>query len=142
MFVRKLKNRSGSISVQIISKKNGRYIVIRTIGTSDVPAEIERLFSIGKHEVENPSDQNRLFTVDSSESRTVDAFLDGLTTTDIRSVGPELVLGKLFDHIGFDVIKGDMFRNLTIARLVRPTSKLGTVAYLEQYCGKQVSVYS
>ena len=48
MFVRKKKNRSGSISVQIISKKNGRYKVVETIGCSKDEREIEKLIELGK----------------------------------------------------------------------------------------------
>jgi flavoprotein len=33
MFLRKLKNRSGSMSIQIISKTGGKYKVVKTIGT-------------------------------------------------------------------------------------------------------------
>lgn len=32
MFIRELKNRSGSVSIQIISKARGRYKVVKTIG--------------------------------------------------------------------------------------------------------------
>jgi hypothetical protein len=44
MFVRKNWNRSGSISIQIISKEHGWYRVIETVGTSTDPDEIERLY--------------------------------------------------------------------------------------------------
>ncbi len=35
MFLRKKKNKSGSTSVQIISKERGKYKVVKTIGNSD-----------------------------------------------------------------------------------------------------------
>lgn len=142
MFVRKLKNRSGSISVQIISKKNGEYRVVRTVGTSRDPDETERMFQGAKHDIEYPSHQCKLFAVTTPETRAIESFLDGLTTENIRSIGPELILGTIFNRIGFDAICGDMFRHLVVARLVHPASKLHTVGYLEQYCGKRTSVYS
>jgi hypothetical protein len=40
--------------------------------------------------------------------------------------GPELLLGKLFDEIGFNKIKDELFRHLVIARLCYPVSKLKT----------------
>ena len=43
MFVRKKKNSSGSISIQIISKKNGKYKLVETIGCSKDKFEIEEL---------------------------------------------------------------------------------------------------
>ena len=48
MFVRKKPNKSGSISVQIISKENGKYKVVETIGCSKDKDEIERLYQKGK----------------------------------------------------------------------------------------------
>jgi len=50
-------------------------------------------------------------------------------------VGPELLLGKLYDEIGFDKIPDELFRHLVITRLVYPVSKLKTVDYLFKYKG-------
>lgn len=44
MFARKLQNRSGSTSVQLIQKERGRYRVIQTVGTSKDPDEIDQLW--------------------------------------------------------------------------------------------------
>ena len=43
MFIRKKKNASGSISIQIISKNSGKYKVVETIGCSFNDYEIEIL---------------------------------------------------------------------------------------------------
>jgi len=47
MFVRKKKNPSGVVSVQVIDKSNGRYKVFKTIGSSSDTLEIERLYFEG-----------------------------------------------------------------------------------------------
>jgi len=44
MFIRKKKNKSGSLCVQIIQKLNGKYKVVKTIGSSKDTKEIERLY--------------------------------------------------------------------------------------------------
>jgi hypothetical protein len=44
MFIRKKKNKSGSISIQIIQKQQGSYKVIKTIGSSKDKKEVERLY--------------------------------------------------------------------------------------------------
>lgn len=44
----KKKNTSGSISVQIILKDRGKYLVVKTIGSSDNEQQIEKLWHIGK----------------------------------------------------------------------------------------------
>jgi len=61
----------------------------------------------------------------------------------IRLVGPDLVLGKIFDEIGFgQIVEGssELLRHLVIARLVAPGSKLKTVRYLKDYTDKDYDV--
>ncbi|MFS0490934.1 hypothetical protein [Leadbetterella byssophila] len=48
-----------------------------------------------------------------------------------RLIGIELVLGKIFDEIGFNQIKGELLRDLVFYRLVYPKSKLKTTEYLQ-----------
>ncbi len=61
MFLRKLKNRSGSVSIQIISKSSGRYKVIKTIGSSNSEQEILKLTYLAKQEIERLDNQSKLF---------------------------------------------------------------------------------
>ena len=140
MFVRKNRNRSGSTSVQIISKENGSYRVIKTIGTSKYPDEIEKLVIEAKDQINHPDNQTSLFPILSEADATIENFMDKLSNTQIRTIGPELIFGKLFDRLGYNVIKDKLFRHITIARLVYPTSKLKTVDYLYRYQGVQIEV--
>ncbi len=48
MFVRKKKNKSGAISVQIIDKSSGTYKVIKTIGSSSIVSEVDNLIELQK----------------------------------------------------------------------------------------------
>ena len=57
----------------------------------------------------------------------------------MRTVGPELIFGKLFDEMRFNEIKNTLFRHITIARLAYPASKLKTVDYLYRYLGIDIS---
>jgi hypothetical protein len=58
----------------------------------------------------------------------------------IRTVGPDLIFGSLFDKIGFGVIEDELFQHLVVTRLVYPTSKLKTVDYLYRYQGVVVEI--
>ena len=62
-------------------------------------------------------------------------MFETLQNASIRTVGPEIIFGKIYDHIGFSAIKEKLFRHLTIARLAFPLSKLKTVEYLYRYQG-------
>jgi transposase len=67
-------------------------------------------------------------------------ILEGIEQLTVK--GTELLLGKLFLEIGFDKIKDELFRQLVLARLCYPTSKLGTTDYLYKYHCVQVDVQS
>ena len=54
----------------------------------------------------------------------------------LRLTGPDLVLGKIYDDIGFSSVGEELLRHLVIARLIAPGSKLKTVRYLEDYTGR------
>jgi len=51
VFIRKNKNRSGSYSIQIVSKDPGRYKVLMTLGSGKIAQEIEFLYQRARQEV-------------------------------------------------------------------------------------------
>jgi len=63
------------------------------------------------------------------------SFLSEIQNGQIRTIGPELVFGKVFDSIGFNSINEPLFRHLVIARLAFPLSKLKTIEYLYRFQG-------
>lgn len=140
MFVRKKANKSGTVSVQIIDKSSGKYVVYQTIGSSSDRAEIEFLFKKAQREIVSISRQEYLPFDSIAELEFVDSFVNSIESLSL--VGPELLLGRIFNQIGFNAIAGDLFRHLVIARLVYPVSKLKTTDYLFKYKGIEVSVYS
>lgn len=144
MFVRKKPNSSGSVCVQIIDKSNGTYRVAKTLGSSKDSDEIERLVLKAKQIIANFNNDNqqRLISVKSKEELAVDNFVVGLSNSQIHTIGPELIFGKLFDQIGFNIVPDELFRHVVITRLAYPTSKLKTVDYLYRYKGIKVSVKS
>ncbi len=140
MFIRKKRNKSGSISIQIISKTRGKYSVIKTIGSSHTEEGVVLLQNQAKHELNNIQKQTRLFL--SQDDSKIESFLGTLTNANVRVIGPELVFGKIYDKIGFNAIKEDLFRHLVIARLSFPLSKLKTIDYLYRYQGISLNIDS
>lgn len=133
MFLREKKNKSGSVSVQIISKERGKYKVLRTIGSGRSEQDIARLTYLGKQEIERLSKQPALFVWENDIQ--VEQLFSNLSNSSIRTVGPELIFGKIYDSIGFGSINEEFFRHLVIARIAYPLSKLKTVDYLYRYQG-------
>lgn len=88
--------------------------------------------------MERLSAQSQMFP--SQQDTVVEHVMESLANASIRTVGPELVFGKLFDHIGFGKINHDLFRHLVISRLAFPLSKLKTVEYLYRYQGIHLGI--
>lgn len=131
MFVRQKKNKSGLVSVQVIDKSTGKYKVAATIGSSTDKIKINLLVNeaalwIKKH--------SGVVEIDFDKT---DQLLEDLLTNikEIKVIGIDLILGKLFTEIGFDAITDELFKKLVIARLCYPSSKLKTVDHLRRYEG-------
>ena len=138
MFIRKNKNRRGTVTVQLISKSSGKYQLVKTIGTGDSEQSIELLYQKAKQELAALQKQQSLFV--SKEDALIESYLSSLENAQIRTVGPELIFGKIYDSIGFNAIKEDLFRHLVISRLSFPLSKLKTVDYLYRYQGVSIGI--
>lgn len=138
MFIREKKNKSGSVSIQIIQKINGKSSLVKTIGSALDPQSIANLLELGKQEVYRLQGQHSLFVFE--KDALIESFLSELNNAQIRTVGPELVFGKIYDAIGFNAIQAELFRHLVIARLAFPLSKLKTIEYLNRYQGLSIEV--
>src|SRR3989338_111748 len=139
MFVRKKRNRSGSVSVHIVEKKNGRYRIVHVVGCSSNEKEITCLYEEAHHMIPRIMNQRSLGFM-TEPDRIISNFFQGIGKLDIRVIGPELILGPVFDRIGFNSIQSELFRDIVIARLAYPTSKLKTVDYLERYKGIHIDI--
>lgn len=140
MFVRKKKNRSGSVSVQIVDKSDG-YRIIRTVGTARDQNKIEYFVQKAQHIMRTcEGKQSELFAYQTPAEAAVRQFLGQLANEQIRVVGPELIFGALFDRLGFGTIPEEMFRHIVIARLAYPLSKVKTADYLYRYQGVEIDV--
>ena len=129
MFVRRKKNKSGVISVQIIDKSSGSYRVLHTIGSSADDVEVERMIQEGKTWILRQSQAVELdFT---NYRQQTEQIIDGIEQLTLS--GGEHLLGGIFDQIGFNKIKDTLFRQLVICRLLYPVSKLKTTDWISKY---------
>ncbi len=138
MFIRRLKNRSTTWSVQIIDKSSGKYKVFKTIGSASSESEVQLLLQLAKQELDKIRRQPELFI--SESDAVIEQAYSSLTNASIRTLGPEIIFGKIYDSIGFKAIDAQMFRHLVIARLAFPLSKLKTIEYLYRYQGTQLDI--
>jgi len=133
MFVRKKKNRSGSVSIQIIEKINRKNKVLRTIGSSSDPQEIEKLYKQALYEMP------RLYGATLFDPPE-DTNITDLSNDDIRVIGPELIFGRIFNYIGFNAIEDQLFKDLCISRITHPGSKLNLSEYFRENNREEITV--
>jgi transposase len=138
MFIRKKKNKSGSVSVQILSKENGRNKLVETIGCSSDINEVSRFVLQGESRIEELTPQLSLQLKSQADQVVLDFMKRQMPR--VYSSGVEKLLGKIFDDIGFDKIKYDLFRSIVLARLVYPGSKLKTTEYFLYHKNEELEV--
>jgi transposase len=129
VFVRKKINPSGLISVQIIDKSTGSYKVVKTVGSTKDAEELIELEEEGKNWIAQKAGILQ-FDFDQSDEK-VSLFFNAVES--LKLAGIDLLLGKIFDDIGFNSIKDSIFKQLVLYRLVYPSSKLKTTEYLSRF---------
>lgn len=106
MFVRQKKNKSGVVSIQVIDKSSGKYKVLKTVGSSTNPFDIQNLIEKGSAFIKNHTGAQELdFT---NTNSVIQLVLNNITSH--KLIGIDLVLGKIFDDIGFNKIQDKFFR--------------------------------
>ena len=146
MYVKKIRNRSGSVSVIVASKHKGRYEKLITIGISKDKSEIEQLEQKGldwirrrklsiQPELDLFGEERRALEYEREMTERVLSNIDNILLN-----GTELILDRVFDRIGFNRIEDKVFRKLVQSRLSYPASKAATVEYLKNYYDEDVDL--
>lgn len=129
MFIRKLKSTNGKLYVQVVDKSSGNYKVVKSFGSSSSASGLQSFINNAQKWI---NDHKGLQEIDFSNTDVLaDQFLDSITC--MRQVGYDLLLGRIFDEIGFNSIHDEFFRELVLARVAYPKSKLKTTEYLYRY---------
>lgn len=103
--------------------------------------EEELLLLLARTELERLQGMQPLFV--EHDDLVIENFVNGIANDHLQIVGSELILGKIYEKIGFpDDGSCNYFRNLVLCRLVYPGSKLKTAEYFKQHLNTDVSVYS
>ena len=100
MYVRRKKNRSGSISVQVIDKSSGTYKVVHSLGSSFDISVVKTMEQEAYKWIKDRFGQLE-FNFDGAKTP-IEEVLSNIEQ--IYVCGTEKLLGKIFDEIGFDAI--------------------------------------
>ena len=140
MFVRKKFNRSGTISVVVVSKADGKFTEVKKFGVAKSEEEADILYQkailwLCTHDGQQEFDFNNNRTRELEETIRVVDNMDAVLIN-----GTQLLLNQVYDCIGFNQIPDEILRHLVIARVSQPRSKLATVDYLRSYYDEDVDL--
>jgi hypothetical protein len=146
-YVRKVRTASGAVAVQVARKDRGQVVIVAHVGSAHTDAELGILLDEARAIV--TGDQAALDIEVPARPSRVDDVPDWRTSTLIPTppapAGAPIgsgrtaathsrllyeVLGAVFDWLGFDAVADPVFRDLVIARIVEPTSKLDALRVL------------
>jgi Transposase DDE domain len=140
-YVRKVRTASGAVAVQVARKDRGRVVILAHVGSAHTDAELgilldeARQIVTGEQEalaIEVPVRPSRVADVPDWRTSTLlptPAAAMGAPVGSGRTAATHSrllydVLGAVYDWLGFDAVADPVFRDLVIARIVEPTSKL------------------
>lgn len=142
MFVRRKKNRSGSVSVVVVDKHGGKFKELHTIGIASTQEEVEELSRQGQSWIKKHLGIQELDFEGADrkheEMAAATKFLDNVDS--ILLNGAKLIIDKVYDSVGFNKIPDEVLRHLVVARLCQPMSKMATVDYLKSHFDEDVDL--
>lgn len=134
MFVRKKKNRSGTVTIVVVDKSHGRFREVHNLGTSSDAHEIEKLEMEARKWICKYVGQPALDLWPEERLLSQSEIISSIR--DLRQDGAVQLLGQVYRSIGFESLGDDILRDLSIARVCEPRSKLATVEYMRRYWGE------
>lgn len=133
MFIRRKPNKSGSFSVQVLDKRAGRNVLLRSFGSSKDETELVAMERLAANFIAGYGGQGVIdFEEGLQPSADEEAEMFFSRIIDVRHDAPLIILSRVYDAIGFGTIGDDTLRSLAIARVCEPKSKVATVEYLKR----------
>jgi len=142
MFVRKKKNRAGTISVVVVDKSNRGYKEIKNFGVVSSEDEADVLCARAREWISTYGGQQVIdFGKTDVQERELEETARAFANIDaVFMNAPQLILNPIYDSIGFNRIPDEVLRHLVIARICQPMSKMATVDYLRSHFDEDSSL--
>jgi hypothetical protein len=155
-YVRKVRTTSGAVAVQVARKESGRVVILAHVGSARTDAELGILLEHargivvgGQHALDievaaraqlmaDVPDYREPTLVEAPQPKTAPVAPPGRTTATSSRLLYD-VIGGVYDWLGFEILADPVFRDLVIARIVEPTSKLDSLRVLADLGANTVS---
>ncbi|GAB3001013.1 IS1634 family transposase [Mycobacterium bourgelatii] len=148
-YVRKVRTASGAVAVQVARKDQGKVVVLAHLGSAHTDAELGVLLDQARQMVlegqaaldfevsaraQSMADvadfrERALVAVPAKPGQSAPVVAPGRTLGTSSRLLYDL-LAHVYDWLGFDEVGDEVFRDLVIARIVEPTSKIDALRVL------------
>lgn len=143
-YVRKVRTASGAVAVQVARKEAGKVVIVEHVGSARTDAELgvllqrARALVDGLQEILDLEVARRVARLDQvadwrpfdQQAPVADVVAGPGRTVAASSRLLYEAIGAVYDTLGFDAIGDAVFKDLVIARIVEPTSKLDATRVL------------
>ncbi len=144
MFLRKLKNAAHTVSFQIVEKVGRTNKVVKHLGTAKTIAEQRDLQEQADEYLKKVRLDKGVMSLFDSRFATneVEQILSRFEFLAVHNTNLYRFLSHFYDQLGFGQLQDSVFRDLMLARIMSPLSKVKTRDYLENSLGINYSLSS
>ncbi len=133
MFVRKVPTGSGATAVQIVTKQGREVVGVEHLGSAHTGTDLAVLVEVGRERIRERARQAGQVELDLG----LDAAAASVSRVVLRRSYSRVLfeaLTSVYDRLGFTAATGGdaVFRDLVIARIIEPASKLDTIRILDE----------
>lgn len=132
--IRTIKTASKNIAVQIVWRKNHKTKIVKHIGTAKNKEELETLIELAEQYINTKTETISLFPETKNYHLVA---VENLKFVHAYHNFAYEFLSYFYELNGFNKIKNDLLKNLSIIRIIEPASKLRSIELMEKHFGKK-----
>jgi hypothetical protein len=125
MFIRRLKHHKGYTYIQVVDKSWGKYKVLKSFGSFKTVEQENELIKLAENWMNKHKGKQELDFNNSTQA--IEGILNNITSH--KLIGMDLVLGKIFDEIGFSQIEDKLFKDLIPIGLSKKQAENGPISF-------------
>lgn len=126
--VRKIKNKSGNINVQVVSRPNRKIKIEKHLGTAKNEEELDNLLKQADKFINGKINQQLL-----PFNAITDEFFEQIILKNVFHNYAYEFLNKCYEKLGFNLIGSELLKDLAIIRIIEPSSKIKAIELLNEY---------
>lgn len=133
VFVRSVPTASGATAVQIVTKQGREVVGVEHLGSAHTDTDVAILVEVGRERIRERARQAGQVELDLGPGEPAVSVSRAVLRRSYSRVLFETLAG-VYDRLGFtSAVGGDaVFRDLVIARIIEPASKLDTIRILDE----------